>query len=101
MTKHTFVPFHMGSHFSDVKGNDVLWAASSVSAAWKIAVPMIFFFFKIRSSLWRFNLIFSLILFVSGFLKSFCSFSQVIPTKDRMEGLLAFKEKRKPKYQGH
>ncbi|KAK3715804.1 hypothetical protein RRG08_001145 [Elysia crispata] len=28
-------------------------------------------------------------------------YAQVIPTKDRMEGLLAFKEKRKPKYQGH
>ncbi|GFO45003.1 methylglutaconyl-coa hydratase, mitochondrial-like [Plakobranchus ocellatus] len=28
-------------------------------------------------------------------------YAQVIPTKDRMEGLTAFKEKRKPKYQGH
>lgn len=28
-------------------------------------------------------------------------YAQVIPTKDRMEGLLAFKEKRKPKYKGH
>jgi methylglutaconyl-CoA hydratase len=27
-------------------------------------------------------------------------YAQVIPTKDRMEGLTAFKEKRKPKYRG-
>ncbi|RLN27042.1 hypothetical protein BBJ28_00008209 [Nothophytophthora sp. Chile5] len=27
-------------------------------------------------------------------------YAQVIPTKDRMEGLVAFKEKRKPQYQG-
>ncbi|XP_025415661.1 methylglutaconyl-CoA hydratase, mitochondrial-like [Sipha flava] len=29
-----------------------------------------------------------------------CCYNQVIPTKDRMEGLLAFVEKRKPKYKG-
>jgi len=28
-------------------------------------------------------------------------YAQVIPTKDRLEGLKAFKEKRKPKYEGH
>ncbi|XP_060521980.1 methylglutaconyl-CoA hydratase, mitochondrial [Cylas formicarius] len=28
-------------------------------------------------------------------------YAQIIPTKDRLEGLQAFKEKRKPKYQGH
>jgi len=28
-------------------------------------------------------------------------YAQVIPTKDRMEGLIAFKEKRKPVYKGH
>ena len=28
-------------------------------------------------------------------------YAQVIPTKDRLEGLLAFKEKRKPVYKGH
>jgi len=28
-------------------------------------------------------------------------YAQVIPTKDRIEGLKAFKEKRKPNYQGH
>lgn len=28
-------------------------------------------------------------------------YAQIIPTKDRIEGLQAFKEKRKPKYQGH
>ena len=28
-------------------------------------------------------------------------YAQVIPTKDRLEGLQAFKEKRKPVYQGH
>ena len=27
-------------------------------------------------------------------------YAQVIPTKDRLEGLLAFKEKRKPQYKG-
>jgi methylglutaconyl-CoA hydratase len=27
-------------------------------------------------------------------------YAQVIPTKDRMEGLTAFKEKRKPNYTG-
>ena len=27
-------------------------------------------------------------------------YAQVIPTKDRLEGLAAFKEKRKPKYMG-
>ena len=27
-------------------------------------------------------------------------YAQVIPTKDRLEGLKAFKEKRKPKYEG-
>lgn len=32
-------------------------------------------------------------------IEEFC-YSQVIPTKDRMEGLLAFVEKRKPKYTG-
>lgn len=33
-------------------------------------------------------------------IEEFC-YSQVIPTKDRMEGLLAFVEKRKPKYTGY
>ncbi|XP_025107122.1 methylglutaconyl-CoA hydratase, mitochondrial-like isoform X2 [Pomacea canaliculata] len=28
-------------------------------------------------------------------------YAQVIPTKDRIEGLMAFKEKRRPKYKGH
>ncbi|KAL1494185.1 hypothetical protein ABEB36_009824 [Hypothenemus hampei] len=28
-------------------------------------------------------------------------YAQVVPTKDRLEGLLAFKEKRKPQYDGH
>ena len=28
-------------------------------------------------------------------------YAQVIPTKDRLEGLKAFREKRKPKYEGH
>jgi methylglutaconyl-CoA hydratase len=28
------------------------------------------------------------------------SYAQVIPTKDRLEGLTAFKEKRKPVYRG-
>lgn len=28
-------------------------------------------------------------------------YAQVIPTKDRLEGLKAFKEKRKPVYTGH
>lgn len=28
-------------------------------------------------------------------------YNQLIPTKDRTEGLTAFKEKRKPVYQGH
>ncbi|CAL1539038.1 unnamed protein product [Lymnaea stagnalis] len=28
-------------------------------------------------------------------------YAQIIPTKDRIEGLLAFKEKRRPKYEGH
>ena len=28
-------------------------------------------------------------------------YAQVIPTQDRLEGLLAFKEKRKPVYKGH
>lgn len=28
-------------------------------------------------------------------------YNQLIPTKDRVEGLQAFKEKRKPLYQGH
>jgi methylglutaconyl-CoA hydratase len=36
----------------------------------------------------------------SGFAFEELCYSQVIPTKDRLEGLLAFKEKRKPNYKG-
>jgi methylglutaconyl-CoA hydratase len=36
----------------------------------------------------------------SGFAFEELCYAQVIPTKDRLEGLLAFKEKRKPNYKG-
>lgn len=36
----------------------------------------------------------------SGMILEQQCYAQVIPTKDRLEGLLAFKEKRKPNYKG-
>jgi len=36
----------------------------------------------------------------SGLILEQQCYAQVIPTKDRLEGLQAFKEKRKPKYKG-
>lgn len=38
-------------------------------------------------------------LFVGLAIEEAC-YAQLIPTKDRLEGLTAFKEKRKPKYHG-
>lgn len=36
----------------------------------------------------------------SGLLTEQLAYTQLIPTRDRLEGLLAFKEKRPPKYTG-
>ena len=36
----------------------------------------------------------------SGFILEQQCYAQVLPSKDRIEGLTAFKEKRKPNYKG-